>query len=359
MWHRGLIAKLESLGFGGIILKWIEDYLADRELKVTINGIASKAHPINAGVPQGSILGPLLFILYIDDLPEKLKNAAILYADDSSVMSIIKDRKLRATAAQSLNEDLSEIQKWASKWNVLFGAAKCKSVTISRLQDAEGNHPDLHFMDTILEEVDEVELLGITIRKELTWTHIVKKMASDAGKRLGLLRRVAPYLSPDQRATIYKSMVRSRMEYASSVWMGACPTSLSWLDSIQRRAIKIINAPPDAHDKLQIQPLEQRRNVGSLTLLHRMYYQEAPSLLNGLLPKPKLVRRETRQASSQHSATLELPQSSTTGHQRSFLPATVRLWNSLPDRIVTIRDRQKFKCEVNTFLSAIRQRPVD
>ena len=149
------------------------------------------------------------------------------------------------------------------------------------------------------------------------------------------------------------------MEYASSVWMGACPTSLSWLDAIQRRAIKIINAPPDALDKIQIQPLAQRRNVGCLTLLHRMYHQEAPSLLNGLLPKPKLVRRETRQSSCQHTATLELPQSSTTAHQRSFLPATVRLWNSLPDRIVTIRDRQKFKCEVNTFLSALCQHPAN
>jgi hypothetical protein len=66
--------------------------------------------------------------------------------------------------------------------NVLFSAAKCKSVTISSLKDAEGNHPELHFMDTILTEVDEVELLGITIRKELTWTHILKKMATEAGK---------------------------------------------------------------------------------------------------------------------------------------------------------------------------------
>ena len=80
--------------------------------------------------------------------------------------SIIKDKHLRATAAKSLNEDLKEIQKWASKWNVLFGAAKCKCVTIGRLKDAEGSHPELNFMDTILgilTKVDEVELLEITI----------------------------------------------------------------------------------------------------------------------------------------------------------------------------------------------------
>ena len=227
VWHRGLIAKLEAIGMKGPLLGWIENYLADRELKVTINGITSNAQSINAGVPQGSILGPLLFIIYIDDLTEKLKNKTILYADDSSVLSIIKDRKYRVIAAKSLNDDLLEIQRWTTKWNVLFGAAKCKSVTVSRLKDTEGNHPDLQFMDTILTEVEEVELLGITIRKDLTWTHIVKKMAIDAGKRLGLLRRVSKYLNPNQRAMIYKSMVRSRMEYASSVWMGASPTTLS------------------------------------------------------------------------------------------------------------------------------------
>lgn len=358
VWHRGLIAKLEALGLKGTLLNWIEDYLTNRELKVTMNGIASSAKPINAGVPQGSILGPLLFIIYIDDLAEKLQNQAILYADDSSVLSIIKDRQSRASAATTLNKDLEEIQIWASKWNVLFGAAKCKSITISRLQDAEGNHPSLSFMNTILTEVDEVELLGITIRKELTWNHIIKNMATNAGKRLGLLRRVAPYLNPAQRATIYKSMVRSRMEYASTVWMGACPTVLSRLDSIQRRALKIINLPADALNRSQIQPLKLRREVGALTLLHRIYHKEAPTLLNSILPKHKEVQRVTRQSSTQHKATLEVPISHTVSHERTFLPVTVKLWNSLPERIVSITDRQRFKCEVNTFLSAYRQRPV-
>jgi len=355
VWHKGLISKLEALGLKGILLKWLEDYLTNRELKVTINGKTSMAKAINAGVPQGSILGPLLFIIYIDDLPEKLTNTAILYADDSSVMSIIRETEDRARVAESLNNDLAEIQKWASKWNVLFGAAKCKSVTISSLQDAAGNHPELHFMDSILTEADEVELLGITIRKELSWNHILKNMATNAGKRLGLLRKVSPYINPEQRATIYKSMVRSRMEYASTVWMGASRTSLAWLDAIQRRALKIINLPQDTLVGKQIQPLEQRRHVGALTLLHRMYHQEAPARLCSLLPEPYIHRRDTRKSGLQHPAALEPIRSNTEGHKRSFLPTTVRMWNTLPQEIVDIKDRQKFKSEVNTHLSALRR----
>ncbi len=355
VWHKGLISKLEALGLKGTLLKWLEDYLTNRELKVTINGKSSWAKAINAGVPQGSILGPLLFIIYIDDLPEKLANTAILYADDSSVMSIIREREDRIAVAESLDNDLAEIQKWASKWNALFGAAKCKSITVSNLKDAAGNHPELHFMNTILTEVDEVELLGITIRQELSWNHIVKNMATDAGKRLGLLRKVAPYISPEQRATIYKSMVRSRMEYASTVWMGASNTSLAQLDAIQRRALKIINLPQDTLVGKQIQPLEQRRHVGALTLLHRMYHQEAPARLCGLLPEAYKQWRVTRESGLQHTAALEPIKSNTECHRRTFLPTTVGLWNTLPQNIVEIKDRQTFKVQVNSHLSALRR----
>ncbi|CAH1239463.1 Hypp5830 [Branchiostoma lanceolatum] len=357
VWHRGLIAKLKAIGVDGHVLKWFENYLADRELKATISGKTSTARLINAGVPQGSILGPLLFILYIDDLTEKLTNTAMLYADDSSIMRIM-ERRERARAALSLNTDLQKIQNWADCWNVLFGASKCKCLTASNLKDAEGNHPELNFMNTTLAEVDEAELLGLTIRKELSWTHHIKKMATDAGKRLGLLRRAAPYLTPQQRATIYKSMVRSCMEYASTVWMGACPTSLDLLDAIQRRAIRLINLPQDELDRNQIQPLGQRRNVGALTLLHRMYNHNAPSPLISLLPGPYVHRRETRLSRSQHCNALEPVKSSTTSHRRTYLPATVKLWNSLPQDIVTLKDKCKFKTCINRHLSVPRQRPT-
>jgi len=356
VWHRGLIAKLNAIGVKGSLLKWIEDYLSNRELKVVISGKTSTSKVINAGVPQGSILGPLLFLIFIDDITEKIRNTAMLYADDTSLMNIIRKRQERTLAAQSLNTDLNGIQNWAKDWNVLFGATKCKSMIVSNLKDVEGNHPDLTFMDTILTEVEEVDLLGLTIRRNLTWSHHIDKMSTDAGKRLGLLRRVSPYLSPEQRATIYKCMVRSSMEYASTVWMGASATSLSSLDAIQRRATKIIDMPQDSLDSIQIQPLEQRRNVGALSLLHRMYHQDAPTLLNNLLPGPYVHRRETRLSTSQHSAALEPVKSTSSCHKRTFLPATVKLWNCLPQDIVNIRDLKNFKRIVNAHLTDIRQR---
>ena len=103
---------------------------------------------INAGVPQGSILGPLLFIIFIDDITLDISSTSILYADDVTLMSFIKSKEERIPAAASLNKDLCNSEKWATSWNVLFGAAKCKTVTISNRQDAKDSHPCLQFFGT-------------------------------------------------------------------------------------------------------------------------------------------------------------------------------------------------------------------
>ena len=169
VWHPGLLEKLSALGFSGTLHAWLTDYLKNRSLKVILNERESGVKRINAGVPQGSILGPLLFIIFIDDISQDLKNQSILYADDANIMSFIKSSEDILPAAASLNQDLAKIETWAKTWNVLFGAAKCKTTTISNLRDADGNHPPLQFFGVTLEEVDSVDLLGLTLNNNLSW----------------------------------------------------------------------------------------------------------------------------------------------------------------------------------------------
>ena len=194
VWHPGLLEKLSALGFSGTLHAWLTDYLKDRSLKVVLNGRESGVKSINAGVPQGSILGPLLFITFIDDISQDLENQSILYADEATIMSFVKSSKDRPLAATSLNQDLAKIETWAKTWNVLFGAAKCKTTSISNRRDADGNHPPLHFFRVTLEEADSLDLLGLTLNNNLSWNQVVTKMSKTAGQRLGLLRRISPYI---------------------------------------------------------------------------------------------------------------------------------------------------------------------
>lgn len=354
VWHPGLLAKLCALGFSGKLLKWLKDYLQDRSLRVLLNGRTSGRKTINAGVPQGSILGPLLFIVFIDDISDNLENPSILYADDATILSFIKSREDRVSVAASLNRDLDRIADWATSWNVQFGAAKCKTATISNRRDAVGTHPSLQFFGTTLEEVEDIELLGISINRNLSWSSVINKMVSSASQRLGLLRRASPYLDTSQKAMIYKSMVRSVMEYSSCAWMGATPTSLSQLDAVQKRAMRIIGITTDDlnSNSTNIQPLCHRRAVGALSLFHRMYHGNAPDLLCELLPEPHVIDPRLRRSVRTHHLAVAVPGSNLVGHRRSFLPYTSSLWNSLPVQVASIENFQSFKREVNNFLGA-------
>ena len=147
------------------------------------------------------------------------------------------------------------------------------------------------------------------------------------------------------------------MEYISSVWMAASETSLGILDATQSRDIKIIAIPEASLRRNAIQPLAQRRPVGALTLFHQIYYGDAPTLLNGMLPLPPVVRRATRASTPQHTAAVAIPPSNTAGRKRTFLPTGSLLRNELPEEIFVIRKRDKFKTEVNAFLDALIQLP--
>jgi len=132
VWHNGLCVKLVAKGISGKLLTWIRSYLSDRSIKVVLSGQSSNTCPINASVPQGSILGPLLFSVFIDDLVDECENDLFLFADDSTLYCEIKATDDPATKTASLNSDLDRMKKWADRWNVTFEPSKCKAIAISR-----------------------------------------------------------------------------------------------------------------------------------------------------------------------------------------------------------------------------------
>ena len=147
VWHAGLLFKLKQLGIEGSILNWIESYLSDRSQSVVINGSRSEILPLQAGVPQGSVLGPLLFLVYVNDINRDITSNISLFADDTSLFDIVHNPEL---TAQKLNEDLAKLQVWAAKWQVTFNPSKTEVITFSNKRKLI-NHPPTIFRQLCFE----------------------------------------------------------------------------------------------------------------------------------------------------------------------------------------------------------------
>ena len=181
VWHKGLLFKLKSIGVSGNILAWFEDYLSDRYQRVCIKNSASSWKKISAGVPQGSILGPLLFIVFINDIVNEIRSFVRLFADDTCVFEVIDD-PIASVAA--LNEDLRKILAWAKTWLVLFNALKTEVMNITKTR-IRLYHPPLFMGDTQVKEVSQHKHLGLIISHDFSWNNHVKMLQDKTFKRLG------------------------------------------------------------------------------------------------------------------------------------------------------------------------------
>ena len=162
-----MIHKLNDIGIRGTLLTWIASYLDDRKQRVIIEGVSSDWKEIRAGVPQGSVLGPLLFLIYINDVVNVIDSQVRLFADDTSLFMVVDDPNSTATA---LNSDISD---WASQWLVKFNPSKTECLLISRKKKPP-LHPPLLFQNQPVSEVDSHVHLGLTFTKDLSWhSHIM------------------------------------------------------------------------------------------------------------------------------------------------------------------------------------------
>ena len=178
VWHRGLLSKLRSIGIRGKILIWMSSYLQHRKQRVVIHGQTSQFKELSAGVPQGSVLGPLLFIIFINDIVDDITCDIRLFADDTSLSIAVEDPKC---AAKLLNEDLEKIHNWARKWLVSFNPAKTKTMTFSNKR-VKVIHPPLEFGSTTLEQVTSHKHLGFVLSEDCKWKRHVDSICSKAGQ---------------------------------------------------------------------------------------------------------------------------------------------------------------------------------
>ena len=188
VWHDGIIYKLTQNGISGNLLNLLENFLKERKQRLVLNGQVSPWKNINAGVPQGSILGPLLFLIYINDLAEGLTTNVKLFADDTSLLSVVHDTE---TSANDLNVDLEIINNKTFQWKMNFNPDPTKQaheIIFSR-KAKEIYHPPLVFNNTSISQSSSQKHLGVILESKLILDEQLKMVSLKISKTLGLLRK--------------------------------------------------------------------------------------------------------------------------------------------------------------------------
>ena len=351
VWHAGLLHKLKSYGISGQIFGLISSFLSNRRLRVVLDGKSSEEYPVNAGVPQGSILGPTLFLLYINDLPDDVICNIAIYAGDTTLYSKCNqasDLWQQLELASELESDLRDTVDWGRKWLVDFNAGKTQLVSFDRSKNTGAI--DVKMDGSVLEDKTSFKMLGLTFSSKLDWGSYIVSIAKTASKKIGALIRSMKFLSPEVALYLYKSTIRPCMEYCCHVWAGAPSCYLELLDKLQKRICRTVGPSLAA----SLEPLAHRRNVASLSLFYRYYFGRCSSELAQLVPLPYSRGRSTRYSDRLHDFSVTIPRCYKDVYVNSFFPRTARLWNSLPIECFPLTyDLSGFKSRINRYLLTV------
>ena len=212
--HRRLLYKLEYYGIRGSTHKWISSWLSERSQKVVLDGQASDPVPILSCVPQGSVLGPVLFLIFINDLPENIRSSVLLFADDC----VLYRNKKSPIDCQILQDDLNSLAQWETDWQMKFNVAKCHSMRVTRHLPDHQIQFEYSLHQQRLEQVQSAKYLGITIRDNLDWGQHVSEISCKATKTMGFLNRNLALAPRHTKEVAYKTLVRPQLEYAAPIW---------------------------------------------------------------------------------------------------------------------------------------------
>lgn len=359
VWHKGLLFKLKQNGIHGSLLKFFESYLQNRQQRVVLDGYCSEYTEVSAGVPQGSVLGPLLFLIYINDLEVDIKSKVKFFADDTMLYSVVHDP---ITSAKDLNDDLEKIRKWAYQWKMQFNPDPTKQAVkiIFSCKKKRQNHPPLFFGGNPVVEEHSQKHLGLTLHNSLSFKlHIHEKIAK-AKKVLGSLKRLSRYLPTKTLESIYKSFIRPHLDYCDVVYhepskINALGQSLSIImEEIERiqyqSALSIAGAWKGTnrsrlYEELGWESLSDRRRVRRVLLFHKIVNNLTPQYL-----KDKLTAQRPDHVGISPPLFKSLVRyNSTNRFQSSFFPDAIENWNVFISSFQTMPSLTLLKAHLNNL----------
>ena len=341
--HRRLSVKMKAYGIQGKLLKWIEAFLTGREQMVRVNGELSNPKPVISGIPQGSVLGPLLFVLYINDLPDSVSSNILLFADDTKIFQQIRSEK----DALSLQSDIDALNAWSEKWLLKFNTDKCHVLTLGKFDKIMHTHRYTLYgneLDHVLEEKD----LGVIIDMEMTFEEHIAAKVKKANGMMGLIRRTFSYLDGDTFKKLYSSFVRPHLEYANSVWSPHLRKHIKMLENVQIRGTKLVDGMktmsyPERLQALELPTLLHRRDRGDMIQVWKHFNSYDKSTISpNFRPIPRATRGHPFQLTWQKAKDGEK------GLQNnSFYFRVSNMWNLLPPDVVNAENINTFKSRLD------------
>jgi len=341
--HDRLMFKLERAGVDEKTARWVKSFLSGRTQKVVIDGEMSESVPVNSGVPQGSVLGPILFLVFIDDLPKYTSHSQVrLFADDTIVYLTVSS----TDDCKKLQNDLESLEKWEKEWMVEFHPAKCNVLRITRRNQKTIFPYTLH--GHVLEEEKSAKYLGVTLSEDMSWNNHIDKVASKANSKLGFLKRNIKVKNSDLKEKAFKAIVRPTMEYCSSVWDPHTKQQSTTLEKVQRRAARWVtgrfhntSSVTDMLSRLGWRELAQRRVDSRLSVMYK--------IVHGLVAIPMGVYC-TLQRDMVH---LQQIVCRTQYYQFSFFPRTISDWNKLPRDTILANTLACFKNRIASLSHSV------
>ena len=293
--HELLKSKLFSYGIGGKTLKWIDSFLCFRKQRVVVNGVKSDWAPVLSGVPQGTVLGPLLFSLFINDISSDIESEIRLFADDCVCYREIKDEEDKIKCQR----DIDRLGFWARKWGIRFQPVKCNMMQLTRKR-IKKVHASYILEGADLENVESIKYLGVTITSDLRCNTHVSNVCTKANKTLGFLRRNLYSCPQEVKEAAYKGLVRPVLDCCTSVWDPLGIVLQEELESAQKRAARFVTGNYNYETRsmtgilgqLKWESLKKRRKDNRLILLYKGLKNKASVPTDDLIPKTRRCRNQ-------------------------------------------------------------------
>ena len=349
--HHLIFQKMSYYGISGVELEWFKSYFLNRQHCVYLQGTTSNYLTVKSGVPQGSILGPLIFCLYVNDIcnlqihPE---TRVSLYADDTALFNQANDR---GVCENNLQNDFNYVVRWLECNGMCLNATKTKTILFGSKGKIKNDTISVKYKNDSLESVDSIKYLGVMIDKHLTWSLHVQNVIKKVSKTIACIRRVQHFMSKKNLIMLYYSLILPHFDYCNVVWGNTSKANITKLQKLQNRYARLIlrvdyfTPQSNLMNALNWQSVYQRIKYQQCLMIFKILNNLTPLYLNPCVSK-RPVYYSTRYAIN---SPLFIPKYRTDYKMRTLAVTGAKLFNKLPLYIQNCKSLQSFKMQIRTL----------